>query len=461
MQTTNAGYAAERAWVDGSVGGSAEAPLSLTEAEHVVLERHKPILRFDRQYDYKAASVLGAVENRGNLLRTGHGELVGRAGDDPGLSLELLATYSKEFEASEDDCLCLAPDPLGDARSMEADPRYAGRLYGRVVRDKTDGRTWLQYWFWLYYNPKNLFGFGKHEGDWEMVQVGLGRDDQPEVATYAQHTGGEARAWRNVQVEQGRPVVYVASLSHASYFRGGTHPYPVGIDHAYGDGPPEDDLPVEPFGAWVDWTGRWGSSERATGRELGRGPRSPPPPRGQVGASGRLSRQGAGAQGTRPAAERHARRRLRDLPEAAAAPGAAAGRAAGRGRVGAGPASMATLAAPVPDGPRRRAGGREPHPTRARAGGSGEIEAAGAAGVARGVGEHVQPAAPAKRTDRRAGRRGERDGRRSPRQRRAITYRRAAGIPRDLGALAHLAVPAAKHGLVPSLTERSISVLAD
>jgi hypothetical protein len=275
MHTTRARYAAGLASADGSVASPAEAPLGLTEGQRVLLERHRPILRFDRQYDYKPASVLGAVENRGNLVRTGHGELVARAGDDPGLSLELLATYPKEFEAGEDDCLCLAPDPLGDARSMEAESRYAGRLYGRVVPDKTDGRTWLQYWFWLYYNPKNLFGFGKHEGDWEMVQVGLGRGDQPEVATYAQHAGGEARCWRNVEVERGRPVVYVASLSHASYFRAGTHPYPVGIDHAYGDGPPEDELPIEPFGAWVDWAGRWGSSERAIGRGLGQGPRSP------------------------------------------------------------------------------------------------------------------------------------------------------------------------------------------
>ena len=249
--------------------------IGLTEDERVLVQRHKPILRFDRQYDYKPASVLGAVENAGNLLRTGHGELVGRAGDEPGLSLGLLATYALDFEAGEDDCLCFAPDALGDARSMEADSRYAGRLYARVVPDEADGRTWLQYWFWLYYNPKNLFGFGKHEGDWEMVQVGLGKDGQPEVATYAQHTGGEARRWRTVEVERGRPVVYVASLSHASYFRQGTHPYPVGIDHAYGDGPPEYDLPIEPFGPWVDWAGRWGSSERAIGRGTGIGPRSP------------------------------------------------------------------------------------------------------------------------------------------------------------------------------------------
>jgi hypothetical protein len=202
-----------------ATGGPADAPFVLTDEQLALLERHKPILRLDRQYDYKPASVLGAVENAGDLLRTGHGELVARAGEEPGLSLDLLATYTREFEAGEDDCICLAPDALGDARAMEADPRYAGRLYGRVVPDETDGRTWLQYSVWLYYNPKNLFGFGKHDGDREMVQIGLGKDNKPEVATYAQHAGGEARPWRKVELEQGRPAGYVASLSHASYFR--------------------------------------------------------------------------------------------------------------------------------------------------------------------------------------------------------------------------------------------------
>ena len=84
------------------------------------------------------------------------------------------------------------------------------------------GRDWLQYWFWLYYNPKNLFGFGKHEGDWEMIQIGLGSDGEPELLAYAQHDSGEARKategeW--VERDGGRhPVVYVSPLSHASYF---------------------------------------------------------------------------------------------------------------------------------------------------------------------------------------------------------------------------------------------------
>ncbi|MGH2985369.1 MAG: hypothetical protein ACRDLO_01610 [Solirubrobacterales bacterium] len=146
----------------------------------VLLERYKPLLRFDRQYDYRLASVLGIVENPGNLLRTADGEVIARVGGDPALTLELLTAYPDGREPRTDDCLCEGPDVLGDARRMEDDPRYAGRLYGLVIRGD-GGRDWLQYWFWLYYNPKNLFGFGKHEGDWEMIQLGLGAGEQPEV----------------------------------------------------------------------------------------------------------------------------------------------------------------------------------------------------------------------------------------------------------------------------------------
>ena len=242
-----------------------------------LLERHKPLLRLDRQYDYRLASVLGMVENPGNLLQTSTGEVIARVGGDPELTLELLTAYPDGREPQSDDCFCQAPNVLGDARRMEGDPRYAGPVYGRVVRED-GGRDWLQYWFWLYYNPKNLFGFGKHEGDWEMIQVGLGAGGEPEVLAYAQHDSGEARAAGDVEwVERdgGRhPVAYVSPLSHASYFEAGTHPYPIGIDHPYGDGPeawPE----VAEFGDWVQWPGRWGNSERVIATRIGNGPPSP------------------------------------------------------------------------------------------------------------------------------------------------------------------------------------------
>jgi hypothetical protein len=248
------------------------------EAELELLERHRPLLRYDRQYDYRVAAAVGAVENPGNLLRRFDGEVIARAGAEPSLSLELLTAYPEGLSPRDDDCLSFAPDVLGDARRMEGEERYAGRLYGRVLEE--DGRTWLQYWFWLYYNPKNLFGFGKHEGDWEMIQLGLGADGEPELATYAQHDSGEARQVRADKVEfverggRRHPVVYVSPYSHASYFGPGTHPYVLGIDHPYGDGP-EALLPVEPFGDWARWPGRWGNSERVIARRIGNGPPSP------------------------------------------------------------------------------------------------------------------------------------------------------------------------------------------
>ena len=256
------------------------AVLDLTQSEvgpsQALLERHRPLLRFDRQYDYRAAAVEGVIENAGNLLRTRYGEVIARAAGEPELTLDLLRGYPDGLSPDERDCLCLAPDHLGDAIRMEGESRYAARMYGRAVED--GGRTWLQYWFWLYYNPKNLFGFGKHEGDWEMVQLGLDEDSEVDVASYAQHDTGEARRREEIEwVErEGGPhaVVYIAPLSHASYFEAGTHPYPVGIDHPYGDGP-EGLLPVVPFGDWAEWPGRWGNSERVIARRIGNGPRSP------------------------------------------------------------------------------------------------------------------------------------------------------------------------------------------
>jgi hypothetical protein len=64
------------------------------------------------------------------------------------------------------------------------------------------------------------------------VQVGLGADGRPEVATYSQHEAGEARDWADVAHDQGdHPIVYVAPLSHACYFEAGAHPYLFGIDN--------------------------------------------------------------------------------------------------------------------------------------------------------------------------------------------------------------------------------------
>ena len=246
-----------------------------------LLDRFRPCLVYDRQYDYRALAVESAVANPGNLLRRRDGDVIARTGAEPPLTLEVLSAaggYPSDLTAELTDCLCQAPDHPGDARTMEGDPQYAARLYGRCV-DGDDGVVWLQYWFWLYYNPKHLFGFGKHEGDWEMVQLGVVEEDGGHRivhVSYAQHDSGEARPPDGVEYVDGteHPIAYVAPLSHASYFSKGAHPYLLGVDHPYGDGP-SGLLPVVPFGAWKAWPGRWGTSENVTLGLLGNGPPSP------------------------------------------------------------------------------------------------------------------------------------------------------------------------------------------
>ena len=237
------------------------------------LERHRPALRYDSQETFRAMSAASVTDNPGNTLLDATGNVLARAG--AGLSLAFLTSYP---DPGADDKLDTAPDAPAAARRMLADPLYADRCYGRVFAD--GGRTWLQYWLWSYDNPKNLLGFGRHEGDWEMVQVGLGADDQPEVVTCSQHAAGEARDWKDVEHIGAHPVIYVATLSHANYFEAGAHPYVIGVDNP--DGRAEPVFPrVEPFGPWVAWPGRWGSStgvlSRFTGggRLGGRSPGSP------------------------------------------------------------------------------------------------------------------------------------------------------------------------------------------
>ena len=152
----------------------------------------------------------------------------------------------------------MARMPTGADEAIALRPRTSPPpdvTYGRAARG-SDGRTWLQYWFLYEDNPQDrgIVRTGRHEGDWEVVQLRLGAGGRPDVATFAQHSWAEACRWRG--------TVYVAHGSHASYARAGTHdrPWPDPDDEAPGDGRavrPE----VRPFGRWVRWPGRWGRSE--------------------------------------------------------------------------------------------------------------------------------------------------------------------------------------------------------
>lgn len=240
------------------MAGPASGVAPLTERHRELLERHLPLLRNDPQEPFLACSAQTIVANPGNaLLRDGRTPVASAGEGERPLSLELLAT---DPERTDGDRLNEAGDEHAierDALRLQADPRFADRVYGRAY--ESGGRTYLQYWFWLYYNPKDVLGGGRHEGDWEMIQLTL-EGDAPKVATYAQHDHSYKEAWERVERHEERhPVVYVAAESHASYFESGTHRAFGAADNAYGDG--RVVLPqVEELGPWALWPGRWGNS---------------------------------------------------------------------------------------------------------------------------------------------------------------------------------------------------------
>ncbi len=104
--------------------------------------------------------------------------------------------------------------PAEDPGDMQAGPDL---VYGHVARES--GETYLQYWLFFAENTQDrgIFKTGRHEGDWELVQVGLGDEGEAEEVTFSQHSSAETCAIGDAEVEDGRVVAYVANGSHALY----------------------------------------------------------------------------------------------------------------------------------------------------------------------------------------------------------------------------------------------------
>jgi hypothetical protein len=167
------------------------------------------------------------------------------------------ARYADGHSASEDD------------RLVPARPPAAGRplVYGRATRDDR-GRPWLQYWLFFTANTQDrgLVRTGRHRGDWELVQLRLGRDDLPVETTFAQHSWAEGCAWTEIERAGSAPIVYVANGSHALYPRAGRsdRPFPDPNDEADGRGrrvrPPVHVVDAD-SPRWMTWPGRWGEDD--------------------------------------------------------------------------------------------------------------------------------------------------------------------------------------------------------
>lgn len=198
-----------------------------------LLERYRPRLVYDAQEAYFADSAAVWTDSPTNTLRRADGSVIAKP---PKLSLDFLGSYPAQ-----------RGDVIGDttrsyaktAEKLHAQAHYANRVYGHARRDRNDA-LWLQYWLFYYYNDFRILGpisGGKHEGDWELVQFELDKDDRPVRAVFSQHKEAEVQPWGKVAKHGARPVVYVARGSHANYFGPGSHWTGHWMDRADGKGP--------------------------------------------------------------------------------------------------------------------------------------------------------------------------------------------------------------------------------
>jgi len=258
-----------------------------------LLERHRPLLQYDSLESCRADSAETicslAVAGRCNSLHRADGTPIASvvpAEGEERLGLDFLGErYGDGRPARADDYL----DECGGSHAADAAlarerAGVADVVYGRARHD-AEGRLWLQYWLFFYCADRGMLGLEQHEGDWQMVQLRLGADGEPEEATFAQRDGAERLRWEQVvRASTGRgraAVVYPARGSHAPRPRAGSFAAPVVGDHNDGLGPrlrPRlaaigDDGP-----GWVAWPGRWGSTRRREYFEADspRGPRRHP-----------------------------------------------------------------------------------------------------------------------------------------------------------------------------------------
>lgn len=223
------------------------------------------------------------------LAIIGQPDVVLRDGD--GREITTGPTAADLAAAPDDGTIDFPGSPLKEDCSVEQWFRSTGPprnvVYARITFEHGHpDRLVLQYWYFFMFNDWN----NRHEGDWEMMQLifdaGSAAEaltQEPSAVVLAQHDGAERAAWADVEQRDGRPVVYIARGSHATFFEAARW---IGTSGQTGFGcddtrPPstvlDTDLEVVPttidrdgaFG-WLLWEGSWG--QRSAGGAPSEGP---------------------------------------------------------------------------------------------------------------------------------------------------------------------------------------------
>jgi hypothetical protein len=246
-----------------------------------LLARYRPVVQYDSLETYHTESAGVITDHPGNALKRLDGTVLATAtagapsGGVAVLTLGFLrpGTYPTGDAVLATDYIDESgTDYVSAALHMHAKTGYANKAHGRIVQQS--GITWLQYWFFMYYDNPGFFDAGRHEGDIEMIQLRLDADGRPQEVSYAQHRSGVRAPWSDVEREKDAPVVYSARGSHASMLRAGTIVSDRSFlpDHNDGRGPRvrlelvELSPEVTP---WAFWPGVWGGT-RAPDQDLGK-----------------------------------------------------------------------------------------------------------------------------------------------------------------------------------------------
>ena len=290
-------------------------------AARALAQRHRPLLRFDTRERWRPLNV-GTLfaERRGG--RPAH-RLCEAAGGctplDGAADLEAAvldvtapgghvdfdgrANRGEEHRTPRLNRCPAQPSPL----LLDCDQGSASAIYYNVT--EANGRVYLDYWWFLRFNRfdrldrtltaacRGRVACLDHEGDWEGVTVVTAprRSDLIQYVGMASHAH-VFRFTADQVVRGGRPVVFVARGSHASYpdsctkcwqpgglpeaSTDGTVPWGRNDDSACfraGEEPCLIELPAaDRPGSWNAYPGRWGSRECAGGDcRFGHGPKSP------------------------------------------------------------------------------------------------------------------------------------------------------------------------------------------
>src|SRR2546423_14031697 len=134
-------------------------------AHEELLRRFAPQLEYDSQETFFADSAAEWTDNPANVLRrepeTGTEQVIlaaaPRGEGQPKLTLDFLGelNYANGARVHPGDQISDSRRDYRDQYARLREPRYANVAYGRAASDR-DGRLWLQYWFWYFYNDYTL-----------------------------------------------------------------------------------------------------------------------------------------------------------------------------------------------------------------------------------------------------------------------------------------------------------------